>query len=58
MLSFKWDNWTAFTTIFLKMCKLLSELVDGTVYEHAPKVREKVEVEQILTHPHNGSFKQ
>jgi hypothetical protein len=44
MLPFKWNYRPTFTTIFLKMCKLLSELINRTV--HTTKNQGKVEAER------------
>ena len=53
MLSLKWDYWTAFTTIFLKMCKLLSELINGTVDENHQK---SGKMHEFLIHQGNGEL--
>jgi len=47
MLSFKRNYWSTFTTIFLKMCKLLSELINGTVY--TTKSQGKAEADRKLS---------
>lgn len=31
VLSFKWNYWPTLTTIFLKICKLFSKLINSTV---------------------------
>lgn len=33
MLSIQWNHWSTFTNIFLKMSKLLSELIDSTAQD-------------------------